>query len=269
MTLTRKKYITKEKNHELAGGPSVRLLFGILIALVFVARPAASAFLEPLLGDSTTWRYKLTFNVLTPDGVKSASSVVEIKSEVSGSFWKTGVADHVNGEALYLDLGTGRRPIVALLVRPTELRRWRTNTRWGEESPSGLLRYLMGITHKPNYNYQTDFLDEIRRMKSNKGIYQVEPRDLPDLVTFADVADPNSVMVVDGEHLDATLGPDVAWQSITIQIVDEPVTKGIQEKLPWLKPMKNDAHLDGDCCEVYAKHNLSNKLQQHNFMFPY
>ncbi len=74
-----------------------------------------------------------------------------------------------------------------------------------------------GITHKPDYNYQTDF-DEIRRMKSNKGIYQVAPKDLPDLVTFADVADPNSVMVVDGEHPDATLEPGVAWQAITIQI---------------------------------------------------
>ena len=91
----------------------------------------------------------------TPDGVKSASSVVEVKSDVSGSFWKTGVADHVNGEALYLDLGPGRRPIVALIWRPVELRRWRTNTRWGEVSPSGLLRALMGITHKPDYNYQT------------------------------------------------------------------------------------------------------------------
>ena len=145
----------------------------------------------------------------------------------------------------------------------------RTNTRWGEVSPSGLLRALMGITHKPNYNYQTDFLDEIRRMKSNKGIYQVELRDLPDLVTFADPADPNSVMVVDAGHLDATLGPGVAWQSITIQIVDEPVTRGLSEKLPWLKSMKNDAVLDGGCCEVYAKTNLSNKLQRHSFVFPY
>jgi hypothetical protein len=247
----------------------VRLLFGILIALVCTARPAAPAFLEAILGDSTTWRYKLTFNVSTPDGVKSASSVVEIKSEVSGSFWRNGVADHVNGEALFLDLGTGRRPIVALIWRPVELRIRRTNTRWGEESPSGVLRALMGITHKPNYNYQTDFLDEIRRMKSNKSIYQVETRDLPDLVTFADTADPNSVMAVDAGHLEATLGPGVAWQSITIQIVDEPVTRGLLEKLPWLKSMKNDAHLDGDCCDVYAKRNLSNKLQQHNFRFPY
>jgi len=246
----------------------VRLLFGVLIALVFTARPAAPAFLEALLGDSITWRYKLTFNVSTPDGVKSASSVVEVKSDVSGSFWKTGVADHANGEALYLDLGPGRRPIVALIWRPVELRRWRTNTRWGEVSPSGLLRALMGITHKPDYNYQTDFLDEIRRMKSNKGIYQVAPKDLPDLVTFADVADPNSVMVVDGEHLDATLGPGVAWQAITIQIVDEPVTRGLPEKLPWLKSGKNDPRLHEDWSVPYETSNLANKLQRHNFVAP-
>ncbi len=131
MTSTRKKYITKEKSHTLAGGPSVRLLFGILIALVFVARPAASAFLEPLLGDSTTWRYKLTFNVLTPDGVKSASSVVEIKSEVSGSFWKTGVADHVSGEALHLDLGTGEAPSSRFLSGRQNCGDGVPNTRWG------------------------------------------------------------------------------------------------------------------------------------------
>ncbi len=221
-----------------------------------------------LLGDSVTYRYKLTLNVATPDGVKSASSVVEIKSEVSGSFWHAGAADHVKGEALYLDLGPGRRPVVALIWRPTELRERRTNTRWGEVSPSGLLISLMGLTHKPDFDYQKDLINERRRMKSVKSVFEVIPEDLPDLVTFANVADPNSVMVVDAEHLDATLGPGVRWQSITIQIVDESVTRGLEKHLPWLKLVHGVENINGTPIQQYAPNQLANNLQRYNFIFP-
>ncbi len=210
-----------------------------------------------LLGDSTTYRYKLTFNVATPDGVKSASSVAEIKSEVSGSFWHAGAADHVKGEALYLDLGPGRRPIVALIWRPPVLRDERPYTRWGEVSPSGLLSYLMGITPKPDFDYQKDLINERRRMKSVKSVFEVNPKDLPDLVTFANVADPNSAMVVEAEHLDATLGPGIRWQSITIQIVDEPVTRGLEKRLPWLKSIHGVENINGTPIQQYAANQLS------------
>ena len=250
------------------GGRSVKARWVVLLVIVAMFATGAKVAVPRFLGDWTTYHYKLTFNVSTPDGVKSASSVVEITSEMSGTFWGVGVADHVHGEALYLDLGPGRRPIVALIWRPTVLREQRRTTRWSEVAPTGLLMHLMNIKHRPVKDYEKYFIDQVREMKTVKTVFELDPKDLPDLVTFADIADPNSVMVVDGEHLDATLGAGVRWQSITIQIVNEPVTVGIEKRLPWLKSVQGPYNIDGSYGQPYADKSLANKLQRFNFVRP-
>jgi hypothetical protein len=58
-------------------------------------------------GRSEAYRYKLTLAVNTPEGIKKASSVVQV------TFWPvsipaSGIMHKLNGEALYLDLGAGR-----------------------------------------------------------------------------------------------------------------------------------------------------------------
>src|SRR4051794_206608 len=65
-------------------------------------------------GRTESYQYKLTLAVDTPDGVKRGSSVVEV------AFWPVsiparGVMHKLRGEALYLDLGSSRRPLIALL----------------------------------------------------------------------------------------------------------------------------------------------------------
>jgi hypothetical protein len=67
-------------------------------------------------GKSESYRYKLTLAINTPQGVKRASSVVEVL------FWDVsiparGTMHKLRGEALYLDLGPGARPLIALLTR--------------------------------------------------------------------------------------------------------------------------------------------------------
>ena len=59
-------------------------------------------------------------------------------------------------------------------------------------------------------------------------------RDFPLLVTFTDIDDPKTVRKVDPNNLAATLGPGYALKSITLEITDEPVTKGkVEEVLGW------------------------------------
>ena len=251
-----------------AGGVGSKTRWIILSAVVVTLAIGVKIAVPRYWGDSTTYHYKLTFNVSTPDGTKSASSVVEIKSEISGSVWGTGAADHVRGEALYLDLGPGRRLIVALIWRPVMLREKRHDTRWGEVSPTGLLERLMGIKNKSNFDFQQDSINQIRLMKSIKATFEADPKDLPDLVTFADIADPNSVLVVDGQHLDATLGANVRWHSITIQIIYDPVTTGIEKRLPWLKSIHGSQNIDGSRGQPYINKRLANKLQRTDFIFP-
>jgi hypothetical protein len=83
----------------------------------FLGFGMVAAMAAPLAGCAKTesYRYKLTLTVNTPEGVKRASSVVE------AIFWTIsipdrGIAHKLRGEALYLDLGLGARPLIALLT---------------------------------------------------------------------------------------------------------------------------------------------------------
>jgi len=49
-----------------------------------------------------------------------------------------------------------------------------------------------------------------------RGVREIAPSDLPDLVTFADIKNPSSVIEVDPNDLQAALGPDVSWNKITL-----------------------------------------------------
>jgi hypothetical protein len=140
------------------------------------------------------------------------------------------------GQALYLDLGPGRRPLIALL---THIRRddevaqngHLYHYRWWGDSPSLVLAdvCLGGAGHLDWIEMAIQFNKRCRLPLS------ITTRDLPDLVTFADVNDPKSVMLVDPENLAAALGQGVSWRSMTLQVTDEPLTKGIDEHLPWVR----------------------------------
>jgi hypothetical protein len=56
----------------------------------------------------------------------------------------------------------------------------------------------------------------------------------PMLVRFADLDDPTSVELVNPDDLEATFGEGYALERITVQLTDEPVTTGIEERLGWL-----------------------------------
>ncbi|MCC6780858.1 MAG: hypothetical protein IT537_30150 [Hyphomicrobiales bacterium] len=75
----------------------------------------------------------------------------------------------------------------------------------------------------------------MRRLSRMRGPRTLTADELPDLVTFADINDPKSVLWVDPHDLPASLGRDVEWKSITIEVTHEPVTTGIMKKLSWLK----------------------------------
>ena len=99
-----------------------------------------------------------------------------------------------------------------------------------------------------------------------RGVRTVQPEDYPMLVTFADVNDPASVMLVDAANLAATFGPGYRLQSITLEITDEKVTKGeVEEVLGWINSF-HDKSLDGnDIITLQAKNRLANDLGAGNF----
>jgi hypothetical protein len=66
-------------------------------------------------GRVESYRYKLTLAVKTPQGIKRGSSVAEAKF-FDVSIPAKGTMYKLRGQALYLDLGPGARPLVALLT---------------------------------------------------------------------------------------------------------------------------------------------------------
>lgn len=111
---------------------------------------------------------------------------------------------------------------------------------WEEGKPSiGYLLRLYGESDAPVDRP----IEQIALLKRYRGPRALTPDDLPDLVTFADVMQPKSVLAVDPHNLPAVLGRDVKWRNITIEVTDEAVTRTIEQRLPWLKDLKTG--LDG------------------------
>jgi len=186
---------------------------------------------------TASYRYKLTIAVNTPDGIKRASSVGEVQYR-KVLIPERGIMDKLQGDALYLDLGPGARPLIALLTsrltsqlhhnygKPFDWQRGKDG--WSPDSGPGQLARIYGLTPS------RDFMDDVRRIAQMRGARAIPPADLPDLVTFADINDPKSVIEVDPSDLPATLGPHITWNELTLEITDEPITRGIRTNLPWL-----------------------------------
>jgi hypothetical protein len=205
-------------------------------------------------GRSASFRDKLTLAVNTPDGVKRGTSVTE------WAFWEVsiparGTPHKLRGEALYLDLGPGTKPLVALLTSHLHEKPGGTVWDWpGDE----LLSRLYGPL------WRDDFLGGISRLANMRGPRSIAPADLPDLVTFANVNDPKSVFEVDPNGLQATLGQDITWNAITLEMTDEPITTGIEKKLPWLPEyFQKNFRLDGS--QYGSNRNTANQLSWSDF----
>jgi hypothetical protein len=208
----------------------------ILLEARLLLRLAAVLAVALLLsGCAKSYRYKLTLAVNTPDGVKRASSVGEVSFQ-RVYFPERGTFSHLRGEALYLDLGSGAKPLIALLTN-------RIREYYGWSKSAGPRLELLSDLY--NVAASTDYMDTVSKIASQRGPHKIEPDQLPDLVTFTNIDDPRSVILVDPDHLQATLGPSFTWNEITIEITDDPVSTGIEQKLPWI-PYYVCGKLDGD-----------------------
>jgi hypothetical protein len=205
-------------------------------------------------GRSESYWYKLTLAVNTPDGIKRSSSVTEWDFwEVS--FPERGIPHRLRGEALYLDLGPGARPLIALLTSHLH-EKPHHGVIW-DWSGGDLLFRLYGLR-------STNFMDDVARLARMRGPRKITPADLPDLVTFADVNDPKSVVEVNPNDLSATLGQNVTWNEITLEATNEPITTGIKSKLPWLSEyFAKNLRLDGT--DHGAVRGITNQLSSYDF----
>ena len=68
-------------------------------------------------------------------------------------------------------------------------------------------------------------------------------------------------MLVDPDNR-AALGPGVSWRSMTIEVTDEPLTKGIDEHLPWVRDYDRNIEVPG----VKSFNSLKNYINVRDFL---
>jgi hypothetical protein len=240
-----------KKNLSMARRPLLRRQF---LAQTAVAL-ALPLFLTACDGQSLpSYRYRLTVEVETPQGLKTGSSVIEVNTHYNGKGFPGpeagGTAKSARGEAVAVDIAPGQT-LFALLTSGGGDNGW----------PFSVMRHMVApisfedsasVGHSAPKN-EAMLLARIMALKGVNPIPRTLKRpgdeivdNYPQLVHFRDVRDPKSVAAVDPAHLDAAFGPGVRLKRITVQVTGDPVTRGIEGRLGWLgaypEPSLNPNH---------------------------
>jgi hypothetical protein len=172
-------------------------------------------------------KYRLTVEVETPGGLKSASGVLAVTPDRG---YSNRGKTRTSGDAVFVDLGAGKN-LVALLAHPDK------TIDFDGTNYVALRAYGEAGGKRVSFN-------EMSRMT---GIVPVTGALIPVLATFADPADPSTMRSVAPDNLEARLGGGFRLHGVTAEVVPngfwpidfggplgEPVSRGIRAKLPWL-----------------------------------
>jgi hypothetical protein len=172
-------------------------------------------------------KYRLTVEVETPEGVKSASAILSVHPD-------RGYSRHghtsTRGDAVLVDLGGGKN-LIALLAHLDKSLDF-------DDINYVALRAYKAAGRNPSFN-------DMSRMT---GTVPVTGALIPVLVSFTDLSDPASARNAPPDDLEAALGKGFRLHGVSAEVVPngvwpldfggplgEPVTRGIEAKLPWLK----------------------------------
>ena len=161
------------------------------------------------------YRFKLTVEIDTPDGVRSGYSVYEVTAQKHAKLLPEARARSrdVRGEAVAVDL-PGGKTVFALL---------KTINGSGDDN----LAYLSMATLDPAY--QNDWIESAQRIISGVGTVspaEVATENYPMLVMFKDINNPTSI-----ERIEPAA---IGIRRIVVEVTVAPLTTGINSRLPWL-----------------------------------
>lgn len=193
--------------------------------LLLVATQASCS--QPL----PTFRYKLTLIVDTPEGRRTGSSVVEFQSHISPAFpgpEARGFRSHIMGEAAAVEIKPG--------VYVFSTFQWRCRYSQVEAMlMDSFSDQLPPEIKSGKYEEMiTSIKARVRALARAKGVRAVRPKFYPMVVTFSDRSKLESLVPT----VDTDIGkiyPGHKLVGMSVQIVDEPVTRRLAPILPWLK----------------------------------
>jgi len=206
----------------------------ILSAIAFVGWEGIAWWYFP----TTSLNYKLAVDVNDNGAKYHGEGVVRIDFRCDGFLLKSGApwtAGVGKGEAITIDLGT--KGLLFILLPTTS-------------GAGGLNTYFdFYVNDLPG---DRNGLAAIEAFKTQRMSADIKLNALPILVRFRDINAPNSIEQVFPDHLENSLGLGVMITLARASITDEPVTTGIERKLPhWFAVLrKSGARFDGDNSEI-------------------
>lgn len=186
------------------------------------------------------YRYCLTVEVDTPEGLKTGYSVIEVSTARAGENsipTPRLISMRSRGQAVVVDLG--KRGLLFAILSNGESSDWANDVmllltpplpeprKWTDEDVRNWFpkRFAAMLEHR-------EVIEVPRYYPDNGNRDDIPARPL--LVRFGDISDPTSVEKVDPDALSASFGEGVKLRRITIQLTEEPVTTGIEKRLVWL-----------------------------------
>ena len=232
-----------------------RSVLGLIVGGGFVALTGCDRLKNTTIGGDylPNYRYRLSVDVHTPEGLRSGSSVIEVIKP-----WRRGAT--VRGQAATVDL-PGEQTLFVLL-RSENMSDWASKAMvpaWPDSDDLG---------------DEGKNIAELLRVTKAKGRIPLPRRwqltgpdntmdHTPFFVLFRDTADPASVERVDPDNLVKSFGAGFKLRGIFVEITDDPVTTGIVERLPWL-PLNKGKYLDGKT--LHDSQLLANSLGSGDFL---
>jgi hypothetical protein len=183
-----------------------------------------------------TYRYRVTVEVDTPQGLRSGSSVWETTAWEGSGIPDTAIRSQEKGEAVALNLPGGT--LFALLRDP----------KLGYDYAKGIVEGHLDRHPLPDVPMGKDWKESRRLIAKAKPAFELAPDEYPLLVRFGDTSNSASIEQVSPTDLAAQFGQGIRLRRITVAVTDEePVIGPIRHRLPWLSDDQNsDRRTKGD-----------------------
>lgn len=216
-----------------------------LLRLLLLPSLLLTAACGDVLGKSyPPYRYRLTVEVETPQGLRQGSSVIEVQTLKEGALSLSGggaggdVVNRVKGQAVAVDLPNGQT--LFALLRSDWDRDWPA-TVFALQVPYPTQQEVAARSPDGEWNPQRNFEMWMDRIEVAHGVVDLPRlRKLgPDQVSawpmfarFRVARDPRSIERVDVDHLPAVFGAGYKVHRICLERTDDRVTTGIFARLP-------------------------------------
>lgn len=188
---------------------------------LFVAISAVAALAG--CSQSETYRYRMTVEVETPQGLRTGSSVIQVRTSKGPAFpgpEAATLSTGIRGEAVAVDL-PGGQTLFALLRNDDSV------------DAAGYYAEAAYAAREPSLRAM-DWQGLIVAMKPMQGEAELPSSAYPMLVRFQNVSDPTTVEKVEPGNLAGAFGEGMRLRRITVEMTDDRLTEGIEQRLPWL-----------------------------------